>query len=639
MTLELIRSTGPLLDAVYNRFGVAAAAVAAVVTYGASGLVAVFLRFAATITARASGFSGPGAVLVLGAVVLGSMRLLVQALAGDARLVVGLAAAACSVAVLTLAVAVLAGRAGGAHGAAAAVSIGAAAGVGVQLGLGTWDAYWRHTVLGWTVTGIVVALLMSVAGLVGRDTGVDSMQRPRRLWTLGPFFALAAMLLANPAFAASQAGTPLAVAGPAHAVGPLLAGWIVLRTGQSSSGPTRWIWSATLVLCSAAAFLLAGEGFLRGLAVLLALAAAQVAAVHVLATALQPHPSSIDAAATAPSYGAAATAGLVGLATIVPPLVYQLDYDVPLGFPNWLVLAAAAAVLGAAGLRRSTAGVRWGDRLPARAVATLITLSAVPVLVGTAIAGLAWAATAEAVRERQRSPEGSGVVMSWNVHFAVNAEGGVDPEALADSIAAQNADVVLLQEVSRGWTLAGGLDLATWLSNRLNMRIAFAPAADRQFGNALLSPGELRDVDVHRLPYGDGPQNRSAVSAVAYVGDSEIRVTSVHLQHSASNAATRLHQVESLLSRLTGTDGRRAPGIIGGDFNAEPASAVMKTMTKARYLSAVDIAGDPAELTSPNPNPVRRIDWILGRGVTFVGADVLDDPMSDHRPLVAQVDP
>jgi endonuclease/exonuclease/phosphatase family metal-dependent hydrolase len=271
---------------------------------------------------------------------------------------------------------------------------------------------------------------------------------------------------------------------------------------------------------------------------------------------------------------------------------------------------------------------------------TLLAVSALPVLVGTAIAGFAWAATAEAVAERQRSPEHSGVVMSWNVHFAVNAEGGVDPEALADSIAAQNADVVLLQEVSRGWTLAGGLDLATWLSNRLRMHIAFAPAADRQFGNAILAPVELRDVTVHALPYGDGPQKRSAVSALAYVGDSEIRVTSVHLQHHVSNAATRLHQVESLLSHLSGTGVRRAPGIIGGDFNAAPGSAEMKTMTtKGHYLSAVDIAGDPRELTSPNPDPLRRIDWILGREVTFVDADVLDDPMSDHRPLTAQVRP
>lgn len=638
MTLELIRSTGPLLDAVYNRSGVAAAAATAVLTYGASGLIAVSLRFAgAAMPSAARGPCEAAPVLVLGAAALGGVRLLVQGLHGDARLVVGLGATACSVAVLTLAVTVLAGRARGGPSAAGAMSIGAAAGVGVQLALGTWDAYWRHSMLGWAVSGTAVALLISVAVLVGRDPGAAMTERPGRSWALGPLLALAAMLLANPAFAASQAGIPLAVAGFAHALVLLVAGWMLLGSRRSHPpvGWTRWIWPTSLVLCLAGVFVLAGDGLPRSLAVLLALAAAQVAALHVLAAALQPGSSA--AASPAPSYAAAATACLVGLAAIVPPLVYQLDYDVPLGFPNWLVLVAAAGALAAAGLRRSMAVS--GEPAPRRAVAMLLALSGLPVLVGTAIAGSAWAATAEAVRERSRSPERSGVVMAWNVHFAVNAEGGVDPEALADSIAAQHADVVLLQEVTRGWTLAGGLDLATWLSNRLGMHIAFAPAADRQFGNAVLSPAELRDVDVHALPYGDGPQKRSAVSALANVGDSAVRVTSVHLQHSVSNAPTRLHQVESLLSHLTGTGIRGAPGVIGGDFNAEPGSAEMQTMTSGHYLSAVDIAGDPAELTSPNPDPVRRIDWILGRGVTFVHADVLDDPTSDHRPVIAEVDP
>jgi hypothetical protein len=198
------------------------------------------------------------------------------------------------------------------------------------------------------------------------------------------------------------------------------------------------MWPTALVLCPAGVFILAGDGLPRSLAVLLALAAAQVAAVHVLADALQP--GSLAAASPAPSYAVAASAAIVGLAAIVPPLVYQLDYDVPLGFPNWLVLVAAAGVLAAAGLRRSIAPSE--PPAPRRSVVTLLAVSALPVLVGTAIAGFAWAATAEAVAERQRSPEHSGVVMSWNVHFAVNAEGGVDPEALADSIAAQNADVV-----------------------------------------------------------------------------------------------------------------------------------------------------------------------------------------------------
>lgn len=60
-------------------------------------------------------------------------------------------------------------------------------------------------------------------------------------------------------------------------------------------------------------------------------------------------------------------------------------------------------------------------------------------------------------------------------------------------------------------------------------------------------------------------------------------------------------------------------------------------MTGAGWSSAVDTAGDPDALTHPSVDPDVRIDWLLGRGVTFDDARVLTDDSSDHLAVVTTV--
>jgi endonuclease/exonuclease/phosphatase family metal-dependent hydrolase len=60
--------------------------------------------------------------------------------------------------------------------------------------------------------------------------------------------------------------------------------------------------------------------------------------------------------------------------------------------------------------------------------------------------------------------------VQWNVHQAVDLDAKLDPEGVASAIAAQGrVDVVVLNEVGRGWPLTGQLDLATWLSRRFDL--------------------------------------------------------------------------------------------------------------------------------------------------------------------------
>jgi endonuclease/exonuclease/phosphatase family metal-dependent hydrolase len=626
LTLELVRASGPLVGFALTRAGVGAAAVTALVTYLAPGLVAAALLL---LVRRGGSWSeGSRPVLVAGPVLLGGLRLLVQGLEGNARFVVGLVTVAVAVAVLTLAVAVLAGRPGGGPAAAGAVAVGSAAGVGLQLALGTWDAFWRHTLLGWAVTAVVVTVLVGAALLARRDPPATGAARPGRLWALGPLLALAAMMLANPAFAAAQSGLPLALTGPLHAAGLLLAGWVVLRRRS----PDRWWAAALLVLGVTGGLTLGGVFALDGAVVLAALLLAQLAAVQLLAAALEPPVGRTPRHGGAPAV--AATTSLVGVATIAPLLVYQLDYEVPLGVPNELVLIVTAAALGLAGLRRTAD--RAEATAPGSSARRLLAAGGALVLLGSAVvttAGLGEGPVRAAVTAAP-ADAGGGVVLCWNLHYGVSPQGAVDLEGVARTIEAQGPDAVLLQEVSRGWVQGGGVDMATWLAHRLGYRFAFAPAADRRFGNVILSREAPVAVRTLALPYGEGPQHRSAVSAQVRVGGRWTQVTSVHLQHRPGNTPTRVRELETLLADLAVDS--RLPMVVGGDLNAVPGDPEPALLTAAGFVSAVDAVGEVQVLSDPGATRGRRIDWVFGRGVGFRSARFLEARGSDHLPVVVR---
>lgn len=631
VTLELIRTTAPLLEPAFG-VGVLTAAGTAIATYLGAGLFGVWLI-------RVTMGADRPTVLLVGVIMLTAARLLVQGLTGDPRFLAGMVTIAIALAVLTLAVSLTAGRPGGGRSAAGAIATGAAASVGIQLALGTWDAFWRHDRIGWTVTTVLLASLVVCATLAWRSDATAAVLRAPRLWALGPALGLTFMMLGNPAFASSQADIRLVVAGPITALGLLLAGVFVL--GPTSDGLRQQFQStrlATPIMVGIPAAAIAGLLWASGLVVLAFLFVAQLAVFAVLSDALEP---STRAHPADPSpMRVAGSASLVGLGTILPLLLFQLDYKIPLGFPNELVIVAAALLLGTAVLHRDARGLRtshsaapvhserWETAKPALG---LLVAASVIALVGSLIAIVQTDITGQ--RTDAAAAAGSFTLVSWNLHYGVDPTGDLDLEQIAGSIEEQNPSVVILQEVSRGWTTGGGADMATWLADRLEMTlVGFAPAADRQFGNAILTNLPTENTSSVALPYGQGPQNRSALSTDLVVEGGPIRITSIHLQNDDDHTPTRLNQLQTFLQ----AEGDATIAIVAGDFNAQPGWPEINLMTTAGLVSAQDVAGDPSALTDPSTNPVKRIDWIFGRGVLFTETVVLSEALSsDHLPLVA----
>lgn len=689
LVVELVRSSGPLLDHAFAA-GITTVALTALATYAAPGVLVVMIAARLEIT---------GKVVLLAVCSLVVARLVLQGLGtaiaagadlGLVRYGVGLATVALGIATLVIVAAFASGSrsrptdavaattgaaprpagshpgdappAGRARGGLVAlgVTFGALLAAALSAVLGTWDAYWRSGPLAWSLTVAVGLGALACAWVV---RGRAAWPGARGLWLLGPFLALVVQALANPAFVASQSGVALAPAVAAVAAAALLTAWAVpwvVRAARSVRGAERLVavWGPPVLLVGgvAVAFLavprLDGPGTAGGWALVVLLTLLVPAAAATLSLGLDRPARDVT------WLRLAGAATLAGLGTVLPVLGYQIDYDVPLPFRNGWVPVGAAAVLavvavvtayrtaraasaasaepadpagggmplaGAQADGVESGGLRTG---PLVAVAGAV---AVLALVGTTQV-LAPASGATADRE-----PGLLRVLDWNLHYGVSADPSVRLDEVAATIETSGADVVALQEVSRGWVLGGGTDMASYLARETGMRFVAAPAADRQFVNVLLwdpALGDLADVERHALPFGAGPQQRSAVSATVDAGGVPVRVTSVHLQHREESTPTRLDQLDALLA----AEPVEGAYVLAGDLNAEPGWDEIALLEDQGLESGQDAAGDPDALTSPAVAPAHRIDWVLGSApVTFRSFEVLDDTASDHRPLLTEV--
>ena len=622
LTHEMVRASGPLLDGA-PLGGPAGAAPIGV--FALAGAAAALLLLT---TGRRFTGSPDGRTVLAGTVAVAVARLVAQCLDGAARVVVGLVTVALAVGILTLTVSFVAGRATGGRQAALGLVLGSGLATGLQLSLGTWDAFWRHGPVGWVVVVVLTVGAVALAHILRTD---GSTGRPRRLWMLGPYLALATMVFANPAFVANQTGEPLRDVGPALVVAHVVAVWLLLSP-HLLTGIVRGAAALAIPVAALGALVLTGGVELVAVVVL------QLAVGVALATGLTTHrvaPLGVP--------GTALAVGVVGLGLAVLLLVSRTDIDVPLGLHDEAVALAGGLALAVAGLRRRvpaapvTAGSMDAPATPVEP-AQPFRSNAIRMLVtpAVALAVVGWWPTSAAASGPALARGDSLVVVDWNLHYGVAPSADVDPERIARTIEAQDPDVVTIQEVSRGWVLGGGLDLTTWLSHRLGMHVVVAPAGDRQLGTAILARSALTDPVVTPLPSGAGSQRSSAVSAtLTLASGTAVRVTSVELQGRADSTPPTLDGLHALLAAL-GADG---PAVLAGGLFAEPGSPAADVLRAAGWTNAFDPAGGPAP-TYPSDNPQSRVDVVLAQALRATHTEVPTTPRSsDHLPVVVTLQP
>lgn len=222
-------------------------------------------------------------------------------------------------------------------------------------------------------------------------------------------------------------------------------------------------------------------------------------------------------------------------------------------------------------------------------------------------------------------------VMSYNVQGHAARFASRYLERVAQVIAEERPDLVGLQEVHRGTWLSRFADQASELARLTGMKVHFGASFARkggEFGNALLTAGEVRSVEVHSLPGSGEP--RTILESRVEVRGSELRFLVTHLAAwGRLGSGQRSRQVLHLAERLRGID---EPFVMVGDLNAPPDAPEL------RHLVAAELFRSCGGLECTHRMTRQRLDYVVADpGWTTVGARVLRVGPSDHWPVVVEL--
>lgn len=184
------------------------------------------------------------------------------------------------------------------------------------------------------------------------------------------------------------------------------------------------------------------------------------------------------------------------------------------------------------------------------------------------------------VRPRELSPEIK--VVSYNIRWRSGAELHKLARLLKEDSEIGGATILGLQEVDRNKKRSGNRNTAAFLAEELGMYYAWAapprPATEKEeeTGVVILSAYPLTDVRRLVLPHeGPGGRRRVALGATVKIGQTDVRVYSVHSE-TRIPVNCKLQQMKAVLSDLT-CQRKQMPAIILGDLNTWEVDAVSKT--------------------------------------------------------------
>lgn len=215
---------------------------------------------------------------------------------------------------------------------------------------------------------------------------------------------------------------------------------------------------------------------------------------------------------------------------------------------------------------------------------------------------------------------------TWNVH-GFRAGAG----RLAEALAGEEPDVVLLQEVGKL-----GLRLRTF-ARRLDMQRASGLRFWRRgVPNAVLlrRPWRIVADSIVPLPRHKGLRVRGMTLAIGGHAGARFTAASVHLGLSDPERVVHAQEITDRLPAL------RQPVILGGDLNERPEQPAAAWLGE-RLWDAFEAAPDGPGETYPAAAPSARIDYLLvSEGIrvrrSWVRPDVAG--LSDHLPVFADLE-
>lgn len=224
------------------------------------------------------------------------------------------------------------------------------------------------------------------------------------------------------------------------------------------------------------------------------------------------------------------------------------------------------------------------------------------------------------------------VVMTYNIEGHAELLHADHIAKIAAVINQVKPDIVGLQEVHRKTWQSRFHDQAAELMRRTGMHGWFGKSYENfggQFGNLLLTRGEIANAFVHPLPSIGEP--RTVMETVVRIDGTILNVYVTHLTAWGNfNRKSRDEQLECVARHIRTS---RYPYLVIGDFNAPPNA---EEVERFRKINAAQICG--AEIGISHPLMRERIDYVWADyGWEVRSARVVKAGPSDHYPVVTEL--
>jgi endonuclease/exonuclease/phosphatase family metal-dependent hydrolase len=319
--------------------------------------------------------------------------------------------------------------------------------------------------------------------------------------------------------------------------------------------------------------------------------------------------------------------GLGWLVFVVLTFIYYITYDIDLGFRAQTLLPVAA-FLASIGFVSANRG---SSKSPTQAHSYHAPIISIFLLVFPIGLALAW----NKPQHITPNPINDSVrIIDYNVHNGFNTSGKLDIEPIAAVIESSNADVVGLQEISRGWLIWGNMDMLSWLSQRLGMPYFSGPTSDAQWGNAILSRYPIISTESYSLPTDELLIRRGFIEVKIDVGMGSLTVICTHFAHRGMQSEIRELQAREIIQHWN-----QSPStVILGDFNASPDSTAMSLFSEHGLVNVAAELRPEGVLTSPSTQPSGQIDYIWASSdLLFSNLAIPLTQASDHLPVIATI--
>ena len=232
--------------------------------------------------------------------------------------------------------------------------------------------------------------------------------------------------------------------------------------------------------------------------------------------------------------------------------------------------------------------------------------------------------------------------MSINIQHGLHfTEHKIDLAHIAKTIANENPDLVVMNEVYGKGEGAAFVGQAEEIAKILGYHAFFAPAIDitghGPYGNALLSRTPLTECEVVNVPkaprlYKGYYEDRCMAKAITEVEGKKVTLLGIHFGLQPDEAELCVKTVVKAVKES------EYPVVLMGDFNLTPDSPILNPIRELLTDTDAFYKGE-CNYTFPTDKPDIKIDYIfVSPAFTVKNVDIPQVVAADHLPVTADVE-